>query len=398
MNFRESATKFSLSFVNEISFGIVLLNYTLASLLKILNLPTSLILGILILISISIIFLISYQERDFFKKFIEKKFLLITLLILPFTFIVFNQNFESEFIGFILVIFLSYFAIFRIESYEVLLYIFKFIFYLVFFGVVLSIFEHYFLETTYLVNIIDNYPYARSGIKLDFGGFMYNYNAVTYFLICYLGLLSHQQSKIHEYFLPFGLLFLMFSKLLVLFLLLLIVIKFFYGSKRNLLIGISLIFYLILTNIIIVKSGDYSYPSMYFREKLFTFMDLDFVVSLHGWLKQQGFQALFRGDLNFAGFISEFGYQPHSTIISLSLLGGNIFAILFTAIIIFVSYRILQVKYFLESPILAAAFLSFCVELINWDFYDSFYFWILFFMVCRKYPSNLGYRISLSKS
>lgn len=392
MTFRESVTKFSLSFVTEISFGIVLLNYTLANLLTILNLPTPLILGILILISISIIFLISYQERDFFKKFIEKKLLLISLLILPLTFILLNQNFESEFISFILVIYLSYFAIFRIESFDVLLSIFKFINFIVFVGVILSIFEHYFLESSHLVNTIGNYPYAASGSKIDFSGFMYNYNAVTYFLICYLGLLSYQQSKVHEYFLPIGLLFLMFSKLLVLFLLLLIVIKFFHGYKRNLLIGISLIFYIILTNIIIVKSGDYIYPSMYFRDKLFTYMDLDFVVSLHGWLKQQGLQELFHGDINFAGFISEFGYQPHSTILSLSLLGGNIFAILFTANMIFVSYRILQVKHFMELPILAATFLSFCAELINWDFYDSFYFWIIFFMVCRKYLNYSGYR------
>ena len=111
------------------------------------------------------------------------------------------------------------------------------------------------------LTILLNFTHIASGTKISFSGFMYNYNSVTYFVICYMALLSFQNSDIRDYFLPIVILFLMFSKLLILFLLLIVLIKFFKGKARIALSLFAIIMsYLILSNVVIVEEGTYSYP------------------------------------------------------------------------------------------------------------------------------------------
>ena len=199
-----------------------------------------------------------------------------------------------------------------------------------------------------------------------------------------MALLSFQNSDIRDYFLPIVILFLMFSKLFILFLLLIILIKFFKGKARIALSLFAIISYLIFSNVVIVEEGTYPYPSMYFREILTSYMNWDLVLSLHGWLKQQGLQELLVGASNFIEFENKYSYQPHSSLISFGLLGGIFFLFLFVGNLTIVSLRILNQIDISDAPILYAAFLAFLIELINWDFYDSFYFWIVFFICCKN--------------
>ena len=373
-----------LSFYSELAFGFVILLYTLANFLLVLELPSNLIIGLAVLLSISLIILNTLYKRDFYSNYIEKKADLVLLISLPLIFLFFNQNFESEFLGFILVASLSYLAIFNMRNSDFLLLIFRCIFYIVLLGVLLGIIEYYFFESSYFNDTVEFYPYSASGTKISFSGFMYNYNSVTYFVICYMALLSFQNSDIRDYFLPIVILFLMFSKLLILFLLLIVLIKFFKGKARISLSLFAIMSYLILSNVVIVEEGTYPYPSMYFREILTSYMSWDLVLSLHGWLKQQGLQELLVGASNFIEFENKYSYQPHSSLISFGLLGGIFFLFLFVGNLIIVSFRILNQLDISDAPILYAAFLAFLIELINWDFYDSFYFWIVFFICCKN--------------
>jgi fatty acid desaturase len=105
-----------LSFYSELAFGFVILLYTLANFLLILELPSNLIIGLAVLLSISLIILNTLYKGDFYSNFIEKKVNLVLLILLPLIFLFFNQNYESEFLGFILVALSSYLAIFNMRN------------------------------------------------------------------------------------------------------------------------------------------------------------------------------------------------------------------------------------------------------------------------------------------
>lgn len=384
-------SKPNIALFSDLLFCIVIFLYTFSNFLKLLNLSSNIILGFCILLSILSFLIRSYLEKNLFESYIKNKFLLISLVLLPVFFMVINQNYENEFIAFILIISLSFFAIFKDLNSYLLAILFKVFFYVVLFGIILGVLEYYFFETNYFNDVVNNYPYSSSGVKKSFSGFMYNYNSVTYFVICYMAILSIHRRTIRDYVLPFGVLLFMFSKLMILFISIIAVAKILHGPIRLFSLAALVTSYLIMSNFVIVESGSYPYPSYYFREIIFTFMNWDLVVGLFGWLKQQGFYELAGGTTNYIEFTNKHGLEPHSSIISLGLMGGLTFLALFAINIIILSCKILSSESIYNNVIIFSASISFLVELINWDFYSSFYFWIVFFYMTKLtlYPNDI---------
>ena len=264
-------------------------------------------------------------------------------------------------------------------------------------GVYLGFLESLFLDTSIFHQYQSpGYPNPTSdflkkitGFSLSnhISGFQTSINYSAYIIISCLGILNFMQyktslKKIIRVFLIIGLI-LTQAKIGLLFVMILIVMKIttnFQNNSKFLLILAICACYLFLTHITIIDSNSVIVSSRYYREFLFSFLNMDFYLSLFSWLKVISLKYLlssniFFTDLNNFFKLSE-GYEPHSLFFSCSFFGGLTFAFL-------VTLRLIKnlAKYYLpnlERDIyLSIALCVFFIESILWDSYDAPIFWLI---------------------
>ena len=264
-------------------------------------------------------------------------------------------------------------------------------------GVYLGLLESLFLDTNYLHQYQPpGYPsptsdllYKIIGFRLSnhISGFQTSINYSAYIIISCLGILNFLQCKpilrkILQILLFAGLL-LTQAKIGFLFITILIVMS--VSKKFQKPIGFFLIFstcicYLLLTHITIIDSNSLIVSEKYYREFVFSFMYMDFYLSLFSWLKILSLNYLFSSSI-FLMHLSEFfklseGNEPHSLFISSFLFGGPIFALLITLRLIknLLKYFLLTIE---RNVYFSTSLCVFFVESIIWDSYDAPIFWLI---------------------
>jgi hypothetical protein len=279
-------------------------------------------------------------------------------------------------------------------------------------GVYLGFLESLFLDTgTFHQYQPPGYPnptsdflYKITGFSLSnhISGFQISINYSAYIIISCLGVLNFMQyktslKKILRVFLIIGLILIQ-AKIGFLFMMILIVMhitKKFQRPVKFLLIFSICICYLLLTHITVIDSNSVIVSSKYYREFVFSFLNMDFYLSLFSWLKVISLKYLLSSNIFFTdlnGFfkLSE-GNEPHSLFFSSSFFGGLIFASL-------VTIRLINnlSKYFLsnlERDIYFSTLLCvFCIESILWDSYDAPIFWLI--ILLSPYYKNIIKKVS----
>ena len=143
-----------------------------------------------------------------------------------------------------------------------------------------------------------------------------------------------------------------------------------------LMLGVS---YLFLSHIIIAVSGTYDYPSLHFRERLFSIGSIDFILGNYGAFKLYALEAISFNNLMPIGldtFEKIYSGRPHFMIGALIISGGIGSAILVLSYI----YLILKDcwKEILiainKNQVYITILLCFTLETMNWNFTNSFYF------------------------
>jgi len=286
-------------------------------------------------------------------------------------------------------------------------------------GVYLGFLESLFLDTNYLhkfqppghPNPISDLLYKITSFRLSnhISGFQISINYSAYIIISCLGILNFLQykpilKKILQVLLFVGLL-LTQAKIGFLFITILLIMnitKKFQKPIRFLLIFSICISYLLLTHITIIDSNSPIVSEKYYREFIFSFMHMDFYLSLFSWLKILSLEYLFSSSI-FLIDLSEFfklseGSEPHSLFFSSSIFGGLTFALLITL-------RLIKnlLKYFLSSIERDAYFSTllcvFLVESIVWDSYDAPIFWLIILLgPYFNYKKQQGYAPTVRKS
>ena len=274
-------------------------------------------------------------------------------------------------------------------------------------GVYLGFLESLFLDTNAFHQFQPaGYPNPTSdflnkitGFNLSnhISGFQTSINYSAYIIISCLGILNFMQyktslKKILRVYLIIGLI-LTQAKIGLLFMMILIVMKIttnFQNTLKFLLIFAICICYLLLTHITVIDSNSVIVSSIYYREFVFSFLNMDFYLSLFSWLKVISLKYLlssniFFTDLNNFFELSE-GFEPHSLFFSCSFFGG-----LFFALLIFIRLVEKLSKYFLsnlERDIYFSTLLCvFCIESILWDSYDAPIFWLI--ILLSPYYKNI---------
>ena len=140
--------------------------------------------------------------------------------------------------------------------------------------------------------------------------------------------------------------------------------------------------YIFLSHIMIAYPGTYDYPSLHFREKLFTIGTVDFVLGNYGAFKLFTFEAILENNfmpIGLDAFVKFYSGRPHFMIGALVISGGFISAVL----ALFYIYLLLQEFWMQiliglsENRLYLAILFCFAIETVNWNFTNSFYFWAI---------------------
>jgi len=228
-------------------------------------------------------------------------------------------------------------------------------------------------------------------------GFQNSINYSAYIIISCLGILNFMQYKTSlkknlRVFLIIGLI-LTQAKIGLLFLMILICMKLttkFQNTPKFFLIFAICISYLFLTHITIINSNTVIISSMYYREFIFNFLNMDFYLSLFSWLKVISLEYLlstniFFTDLNNFFKLSE-GYEPHSLFFSCSFFGGLFFALL-VLIRLIKNLSIYFLSNHYRDIYFSIALCVFFVESFVWDSYDAPIFWLI--ILLSPYFNNI---------
>lgn len=228
-------------------------------------------------------------------------------------------------------------------------------------------------------------------------GFQTSVNYSAYIIISCLGILNFMQyktslNKILRVFLIIGLI-LTQAKIGLLFLMILLVMNIttnFQKTSKFLLIFSICICYLFLTHITIIDSNAVIVSSVYYREFIFNFFNMDFYLSLFSWLKVISLKYLLSSNIFFTDLNNFFklsgGYEPHSLFFSCSFFGG-----LFFALLVFIRLIKNLSTYFLSNHnreiYFSIAICVFFVESFVWDSYDAPIFWLI--ILLSPYFNNI---------
>ena len=146
-----------------------------------------------------------------------------------------------------------------------------------------------------------------------------------------------------------------------------------------LLLGIS---YLFLSHIMIAQSGSYEYPSLHFREKLFSIGSIDFILGNYGMFKLYSLEAISSSIFLPGGllsFMNTYEGRPHFMLGGLIISGGITTAALVYSYIYFLlkdswNEVLIGIK---DHQLYLTIMFCFIVETVNWNFANNFYFWAI---------------------
>ena len=170
----------------------------------------------------------------------------------------------------------------------------------------------------------------------------------------------------------------------------------FQNTSKFLLIFAICICYLLLAHITIIDSNAVILSSKYYREFVFSFLNMDFYLSLFSWLKVISLKYLLSSNIFFTD-LNNFlelsgGYEPHSLFFSCSFFGGLFFALLvFIRLIKNLSIYFLSNHY--RDIYFSIALSVFFVESFLWDSYDTPIFWLI--ILLSPYFKNIVNNLKL---
>jgi len=145
--------------------------------------------------------------------------------------------------------------------------------------------------------------------------------------------------------------------------------------------------YLFFSHVVLAFNGTYDYPSIHFREIIFSINNLDFILGNYGMFKLYSIDAISSHWLmpfGMENFEIIYGDRPHFMFGSILISGGIVTVILLLSyIFIFLNGCFDNIKYALQNYSKFSIFLTilfcFLIESFNWNFGNSFYFWSLIF-------------------
>jgi hypothetical protein len=258
-------------------------------------------------------------------------------------------------------------------------------------GIMMGLVEINFFNTNFFSETLYNNPYS-SAQKNSISGFLFNYNQATYLLVCSLALIKFQNIFSYKYEIFIQGLFL--SSLIItgsrgalLYILLLAILLLFFQKNKKIALGLIIVlslFYIFLTNIIIVPHNSYSVGSHHYRYLLFSTHGYDLVLGAYGYFKIQAFEAILNNGFfpyGIKNFVSEYGFAPHNMITGNLLGGGYLFAISILLIMVLLLKDFISIYYSGINPLTASGIILFFVESMNWDFSHAMYFWIVLFLI-----------------
>jgi hypothetical protein len=261
-------------------------------------------------------------------------------------------------------------------------------------GVILGLAEGFLSDTNILYQVMDfDYPYSNgTNPTILVNGFFASANGSAYCIGAGLAFVKYQtifqsfSKKITFFLLIISLAITKAKFAFLIFAALCIVFIFKNYSKKTLgilLLGLSFS-YIFLSHIIIATSGSYDYPSIHFREILFSIKEIDFILGNYGIYKLYSLEAaqdsLFI-PLGLSNFELIYGSRPHFMIGSLIVYGGVSIAIFTTSYLyIFLKESINNlISRVNENTIYFSILFAFLIETVNWDFSNNFYFWAVIF-------------------
>lgn len=276
-------------------------------------------------------------------------------------------------------------------------------------GVAAGYFEEIFLESHIFNQVMDfDYPYSDGLNKtILLNGFFPSANGSAY-CICAGLAFTHYQNLIKEgkfknilyFFLGLALL-LTKAKIAVLFSFSILGI-YFLKNQRSLMIiyfFLLIISYIFLSHIIVAINGTYDYPSIHFREILFSIGSVDFILGNYGMYKIYSIDAMssnFFFPIGISEFDKVYSGRPHFMFGYLMIAGGVSMAILIALYLIFyLSHNFKKARDLIENNFLyLGAIICFIVETVNWSFANNIFFWMTIMGLNSNYLIRTNKNIS----
>ena len=361
-----------------------------------------------------IVFLsLAKEARNFLSSSFEKpKKNLLPLCILFFSFTGIIFHFENTIeIGLFIILFFSIYFIFKnqdtnLNNFMANLMICSGVFMSI--GVLIALFESMILSSKLFYHIFDDYPYIDQ--RFIFSGFGFNHNFSAYIIVVAQSFLFLSTTAIMKnlrtYLTILFLLALLITgaKIAVLFISLAICNYFIKDKIKKYSINIILIaLYLFTSHIVIAFHGNYELGSMHYRELLFSFGGIDFILSNYGYMKTAYFIELknnFFLPVSLREITQTVNFDPHSLIYSLIILGGFplLFSVfLFIVIGIFENFRIIEQ---IHPNYYFCGLISIITETFVWDSNNSIFFWIIILYAItiskNSYPPDNKSSISIN--
>ena len=317
----------------------------------------------------------------------RKNFLILTILFFSFLSIFFYFENIPE-IALFIILFFSIYLVFKnqdkgLNNFLTNLMIYSGIFMSI--GVLIGFVESLFLSSKFFYHSYDYYPYI--GKRIFYSGFGFNHNFSAYIIVVAQSFLFLSRSIfIKNLRLYLTILFLLTliittSKIALLFIFLVICNYLVKERKiKNLIIITSIAGYLFLSHFVISFNESYELGTVHYRELLFSMGRMDVILGYHGHLKEIYFIELLNNfflPVNSKDITLTLGYDPHSLIYSLMILGGFPLALsvlIFLVINVIKNFKLIEKKY----PIYYyCGLICIFTEMIIWDANNSIFFWVI---------------------
>ena len=348
-------------------------------------------LSIFVAISALIFFIsLKVEVRAFLLESLKKQksnLLILCILLFGGIGLIFQVG-NIEEVGFFLILFFSFYLIFKSQVKILNNFIFNLVIFsgiLVSLGILMGLIESIFLPTRHFYHVYDGYAYLDQ--KLVYSGFSFNHNSSAYIIIIAQSFLflstSSFAKRLRNFLTLLFLTALLVSAAKIVFLFMaLVAINYFvqHQIRKNLLILGLITMYLLLAHTVIALSNSYEIGSIHYQKILFSFRGFDLVLGIYGHLKEVYFLYLsgnFFFPMDIEGTRFDLNSYPHSLIFSSIMLGGlPLFLTLFLFLVngIYKNFKLIEER---TSIYFFSGLIAIIVESIVWDAYDSLFFWII---------------------
>ena len=321
------------------------------------------------------------------KKQIQNYLLVLFILLFSGIGIILNIQNSKE-IGFFVILFLSFYLIFKLQDKNLNYYIFDLIIFSGIFisiGVFIGLLESLLFSSKIFYHTYDGYAYIDK--KYIYSGFGFNHNYSAYIIITAQSFLFInassliQRFRVHLAFLFFIALLVTSAKITFLFIALLLTNYIFKDRfKKNCITILLLISYIFLSHVVIGLSGQYDFETSHYREMFFSVAGLDFIIGFYGYLKEAYFSFLIDNmflPIGMNEIKDVLLSDPHCLIYSLIIIGGFPLALSVLTFLItgfYKNYQNIEENY---PKFFLCGLICIITETLVWDANDSIFFWVL---------------------